>query len=232
MTESGHEAKSALDYFRFGCRLGASGLIGLGRRFAGAVGALIGLWREHTSSAATWMREEHERKMGLLAEARKISILKLHALRKLQRPPMTKSLVEILAGLMLDRVALAVMSFIGLLWLLAARATFVLCPPLALISLVLGTIFLGVATPTEGGAMGASGALVMAVVRRRLDWKLLKQAMESTAKLTAFVVFMAPALLSIVVLLALSLWSVVRYSFCSTLSFTHFLICSSFYHSC
>ena len=77
----------------------------------------------------------------------------------------------------------------GLLSQIAERATFVLIPPLALIFLVLGTIFLGVATPTEGGAMGASGALIMAVARRRLDWKLLKQAMESTAKLTAFVVF-------------------------------------------
>jgi tripartite ATP-independent transporter DctM subunit len=62
-------------------------------------------------------------------------------------------------------------------------------PPLLLIFLVLGTIFLGIATPTEGGAMGATGALIMAVMRRRLNWKLLKQAMESTAKLTTFVVF-------------------------------------------
>jgi GntP family gluconate:H+ symporter len=78
---------------------------------------------------------------------------------------------------------------LGLLSRIAERATFVLIPPLALIFLVLGTIFLGVATPTEGGAMGASGALIMALARRRLDLKLLKQAMESTAKLTAFVVF-------------------------------------------
>jgi TRAP-type mannitol/chloroaromatic compound transport system permease large subunit len=78
---------------------------------------------------------------------------------------------------------------LGLLSRIAERVTFVLIPPLALIFLVLGTIFLGVATPTEGGAMGASGALVMALARRRLDLGLLKQAMESTAKLTAFVVF-------------------------------------------
>jgi TRAP-type mannitol/chloroaromatic compound transport system permease large subunit len=78
---------------------------------------------------------------------------------------------------------------LGLLSRIAERATFVLIPPLALIFLVLGTIFLGVATPTEGGAMGAGGALIMALARRRLDFKLLKQAMESTAKLTAFVVF-------------------------------------------
>jgi len=72
---------------------------------------------------------------------------------------------------------------------LAERVVFVLIPVLALIFLVLGTIFLGVATPTEGGAMGATGALVMALARRRLSWKLLKQGMDTTARLTAFVVF-------------------------------------------
>ena len=78
---------------------------------------------------------------------------------------------------------------LGLLSRLAERVSFVLIPPLALIFLVLGTIFLGVATPTEGGAMGASGALIMALARRRLSWKLLRQAMDTTAKLSTFVVF-------------------------------------------
>ncbi len=78
---------------------------------------------------------------------------------------------------------------LGLLSRMAERVTFVLIPPLALIFLVLGTIFLGVATPTEGGAMGAMGALVMAFARRRLDIKLLRQAMDSTMKLSCFVVF-------------------------------------------
>ena len=78
---------------------------------------------------------------------------------------------------------------LGLLSKMAEKVTFVLIPPLGLIFLVLGTIFLGVATPTEGGAMGATGALLMALARQRLDIKLLKQAMESTAKLTTFVVF-------------------------------------------
>jgi GntP family gluconate:H+ symporter len=78
---------------------------------------------------------------------------------------------------------------LGLLSKIAERVTFVLIPPLALIFLVLGTIFLGVATPTEGGAMGASGALIMALARRRLSLSLLKQAMNTTAKLSTFVVF-------------------------------------------
>ena len=78
---------------------------------------------------------------------------------------------------------------LGLLSKLAERVTFVLIPPLVLIFLVLGTIFLGVATPTEGGAMGAVGALLMAISRGRLTWALMKQALDSTAKLSTFVLF-------------------------------------------
>jgi TRAP-type mannitol/chloroaromatic compound transport system permease large subunit len=78
---------------------------------------------------------------------------------------------------------------LGLLSAMAEKVTFVLIPPLALIFLVLGTIFLGIATPTEGGAMGATGAILMALARKRLSWSLTKQAMDSTAKLTTFVVF-------------------------------------------
>jgi len=72
---------------------------------------------------------------------------------------------------------------------MAEQVTFVMVPPLALIFLVLGTIFIGVATPTEGGAMGATGALILALFKRRLTWDLVRQAAESTAKLSAFVVF-------------------------------------------
>jgi tripartite ATP-independent transporter DctM subunit len=64
-----------------------------------------------------------------------------------------------------------------------------LLPPLVLIFLVLGTIFLGIATPTEGGAMGAAGALVLALMKKRLSLDLLKQAMDSTTRLTSFVIF-------------------------------------------
>ena len=78
---------------------------------------------------------------------------------------------------------------LGLLSRLAERVTFVLIPPLLLIFLVLGTIFLGVATPTEGGAMGAMGALIMGWARKRLDMKLLKQSLASTTRLSSFVMF-------------------------------------------
>ena len=78
---------------------------------------------------------------------------------------------------------------LGLLSQIAERVTFVMIPPLALIFLVLGTIFIGVATPTEGGAMGAVGAIIMAVSRKRLSFPLLRQAMDTTTKLSCFVVF-------------------------------------------
>jgi tripartite ATP-independent transporter DctM subunit len=72
---------------------------------------------------------------------------------------------------------------------IARQTTFVMVPPLFLIFLVLGTIFIGVATPTEGGAMGATGALLLGAMKRRLSWDLIRQAAEATAKLSAFVVF-------------------------------------------
>ncbi|MDI6750950.1 MAG: TRAP transporter large permease [Pseudomonadota bacterium] len=112
------------------------------------------------------------------------------------RQPAEKHVDEIVVVSMMIAMAVAFAAAVinrvlklGLLSKMAERVTFVLIPPLALIFLVLGTIFIGVATPTEGGAMGATGALVMALSRKRLNLSLLKQAMDSTAKLTTFVVF-------------------------------------------
>jgi TRAP-type mannitol/chloroaromatic compound transport system permease large subunit len=94
------------------------------------------------------------------------------------------------AGLAAYVVALANRTFkLGLISRLGQQVVIVMMPPLALIFLVLGTIFIGLATPTEGGAMGATGALLLALANGRLSWSLLRQAMDSTAKLTAFVVF-------------------------------------------
>ncbi len=85
---------------------------------------------------------------------------------------------------------------LGLLSPLALRATFVMVPPLLLIFLVLGTILVGVATPTEGGAMGAVGAMALAFGRRiasgderRFSLAIVRSAAEATAKLAAFVMF-------------------------------------------
>src|SRR5207237_1338049 len=95
-----------------------------------------------------------------------------------------------LAGLGAYVVALADRLLgVHLLSRLAQQVVIVMMPPLALIFLVLGTIFVGIATPTEGGAMGASGALILAFAKRRLSWPLLRQAMDSTARLSSFVIF-------------------------------------------
>ncbi len=73
---------------------------------------------------------------------------------------------------------------------LARQVALVLMPPLVLILLVLGSIFLGVATPTEAGALGALGAMVLAAMRRRLTLTVVREAAEDTTKLTTMVVFL------------------------------------------
>ncbi len=77
----------------------------------------------------------------------------------------------------------------GLLSRLTEQVTFVLIPPLVLIFLVLGTIFLGIATPTEGGAMGAVGAFLMSLFRGRLTFAVLTGALENSTRLSIFVMF-------------------------------------------
>ncbi len=78
---------------------------------------------------------------------------------------------------------------LGLISRLANAVVLVLLPPMALIFLVLGSIFVGLATPTEGGAMGAVGALILSMAKRRLNIETLKQALDSTTKLSCFVMF-------------------------------------------
>ena len=73
---------------------------------------------------------------------------------------------------------------------LARRVLFVLLPPLALIVVVLGSIFFGIATPTEAGALGALGAMVLAALNRRLSWAAVRETSEHTTRLTAMVVFL------------------------------------------
>jgi TRAP-type mannitol/chloroaromatic compound transport system permease large subunit len=76
-------------------------------------------------------------------------------------------------------------------WLnrITQEVVFVMMPPLALIFLVLGTIFVGLATPTEGGAMGAAGAIILAFVKRRLSYNTLSDALDATLRLSCFVLF-------------------------------------------
>ncbi len=70
-----------------------------------------------------------------------------------------------------------------------AKVMMAMVPQLVLLFLVLGTILLGLATPTEGGAMGAAGTLLMAWLRGRVNREVLTQAVDETAKLTSFVIF-------------------------------------------
>lgn len=72
-------------------------------------------------------------------------------------------------------------------WALAIKCVRGIVPSAALIFLVLGTIFMGLATPTEAGAMGAVGALALAALYGTLTWKLTYQAMSSTMRITAMV---------------------------------------------
>jgi tripartite ATP-independent transporter DctM subunit len=99
--------------------------------------------------------------------------------------------VSLTAGAIYAVIAGAIERMTGfrLVSTMAEQVIFVMVPPLALIFLVLGTIFIGVATPTEGGAMGATGALALAIMKGRLKIDLVRQAAQSTAKLSAFVVF-------------------------------------------
>src|SRR5690606_29411515 len=71
---------------------------------------------------------------------------------------------------------------------LMRRVALALVPPLALILVVLGSIFAGVATPTEAGALGAVGAMLLAALNRRLTLRALRETMNETARLTAMVV--------------------------------------------
>ncbi|MDZ4392446.1 TRAP transporter large permease subunit [Cypionkella sp.] len=94
------------------------------------------------------------------------------------------AIIAIYVAALLDRT-------LNLNWMskLCSQVIIVLIPPLALIFLVLGTIYLGIATPTEGGAMGAVGSLILAGVKGRLSLSVIQQALASTTRLSAFVMF-------------------------------------------
>jgi len=74
-------------------------------------------------------------------------------------------------------------------WTLWWRVLKGMVPSIVLIFMVLGTIFLGLATPTEAGAMGVVGAVVLAMINGRFTWALLRQAMGNTMRITAMVIY-------------------------------------------
>ncbi len=73
---------------------------------------------------------------------------------------------------------------------LLKRVVLSLVPPLALIVVVLGSIFMGVATPTEAGALGSIGAIVLALMNRSFSFDALNKAMDETSRLTVMVIFL------------------------------------------
>ncbi|MFZ5893463.1 MAG: metallophosphoesterase [Myxococcota bacterium] len=173
MTEAGHAAAGILDYLRFAFRLGARGMFTLARRFAASTWALISLWREHLSEAAAWVQHEQEQRLRSLGRAQKIQLEKLTALLRLQRPPITKSLLAIFASVMLDRVLLGVVGTVTL-------AAIALWAPSGL--------------PTWLYAAGAVAALLLA----GHAWRRLRDTLEPSAELrerSALVARLFPAAL-------------------------------------
>lgn len=107
-------------------------------------------------------------------------------------PPADERTIVALAATVFSAFVLASLDRVlrlGWLSTLAQRVAFVLMPPLILIFLVLGTIYLGLATPTEAGALGALGAFAMAAGRRRLQRAAMIEASLTALKLSCFVVF-------------------------------------------
>lgn len=121
--EHGHEHMGIVDYIMVGARLGLGGMFRLGVRFFGAVLELFRLRRQHFAQAGTALREEHERRMGLLAEATRMGIDRLRSLAALQVPPITRSIRGILASVLLDRLALGLLCslLVIVLGIVAAR---------------------------------------------------------------------------------------------------------------
>jgi tripartite ATP-independent transporter DctM subunit len=75
-----------------------------------------------------------------------------------------------------------------------------LLPPLALIAVVLGSILMGAATPTEAAGVGATGALILALLKRQMNWSLLSVALTDTLKVTSmvFMILIGAAVFSLV----------------------------------
>lgn len=72
---------------------------------------------------------------------------------------------------------------------LLARMVTVMLPPLLLIVIILGSIFMGIATPTEAGALGSVGTIILAAVNRQLTWAALREVCDATMRITTMVMF-------------------------------------------
>jgi UDP-2,3-diacylglucosamine pyrophosphatase LpxH len=120
MTESGHEHVGLAYYLRFGAKLGVAGMIALGLRFARAVRELFRVYRASFSEASLALRAEHERRVSEFAARTRVGADRLKKLLALQSKPITSTIVGILRGVLLDRLALACAATITLVALSAA----------------------------------------------------------------------------------------------------------------
>ncbi len=107
LREHGHDKMGLVDYVQLGTRLGLRGGVRLLVRFVYAVRELFRVRSEYFLEPARALREEHDRRMGLLAVATRIGLDRLRALAALQVPPVTASIGGILASVLLDRLAVA-----------------------------------------------------------------------------------------------------------------------------
>jgi UDP-2,3-diacylglucosamine pyrophosphatase LpxH len=156
--EAGHAAASMLDYLRFAARLGVPGMLSLARRFVAATHALVALWGEQFSVSAQRVRKEHERRMRRLSRLQRIGIGRLRRLARLQRPPLTRSLPALLAGVMLDRVATGVLAVLA------------------------SGLVLAFAPSRTSASVGIAAIATLAVVLAVL-WRRLRGSLEPSAEL-------------------------------------------------
>lgn len=115
MKEYGHEHLGIVDYLAFGVNLGLGGMLKLGMRYGSAVRELLRLRRGYFSEATKALKVEHERLVATLGEKTRIGLDRLRAVMALQSPPITRTISGILASLLLDKLALAVLSLVALL---------------------------------------------------------------------------------------------------------------------
>ncbi len=70
---------------------------------------------------------------------------------------------------------------------MVGKALLAIVPPLTLIIMVLGSIFAGIATPTESASVGALGSMILAAMYKKLSWKIIEDSCQETVKITAMV---------------------------------------------
>jgi UDP-2,3-diacylglucosamine pyrophosphatase LpxH len=114
MKEHGHENVGLGFYLAFGAQLGLAGMARLGMNFAKAVAEMFRLRRAHLSEATLALRAEHEERVAKLAAATRLGLERLRALLSLQSLPITTTVMGILRGVLLDRLAVAVVALLSL----------------------------------------------------------------------------------------------------------------------